>query len=130
MEETGIAGAGLLALLPGHQPCKAGRLYQTVVWDGNCRLPRGLRAHTLIQPGEAGDSGLAAAQVITCGSYHGDTLVISSVLEGGMAALQREICRTDGAVCAPCEVPLQGFGGDLQQRLLLAALALRQGRLP
>lgn len=130
MEQTGIAGAGLLALLPGHGPCKAGRLYQTVVWDGKCRLPRGVRAHTVIQPGETDDSGIVAAQVITCGSYHGDTLTVSSAMEAGMAALQREILRTDGSICAPCEVPLQGFGGDLQQRLLLAALALRQGRLP
>lgn len=129
MERTGIAGAGLLALLPGHEPCKAGRLYQTVVWDGKCRLPRGVRTHTVIQPGEAGDSGLAAVQVITCGSYHGDTLTVSSAMAAGMASLQREICRTDGAVCMPCEVQLQGFGGNLQQRLLLAALALRQGRL-
>lgn len=129
MEQTGIAGARLLALIPGYGPCKAGHRYQTVVWDGKCRLPRGLRAHTVIQPGEAGSSGIAAVQVITCGSYHGDTLTVSSALEGGMASLQREILRTDGSVCTPCEVPLQSFRGDLQQRLLLAALALRQGRL-
>ncbi len=129
MEQTGIAGAGLLPLLTGHAPCKAGGLYQTVVWDGKCRLPRGVRAHTVIQPGEAGDSGIAANQVITCGSYHGDTLTVSSALEAGMATLQREILRTDGSICAPCEAPLGSFGGDLQQRLLLAALALRQGRL-
>ena len=130
MEQTGIAGAGLLALLPGLAPCKAGHGYRTVVWDGTCRLPRGLRAHTLIQPGEAGDSGIAAVQVITCGSYHGDTLTVSSAMEGGMASLQRAVLRTDGTECLPCEVSLQGLPGDLQQRLLLAALALRQGRLP
>lgn len=129
MEQTGIAGAGLLALLPGHQPCKKGQRYQTVVWDGRCRLPAGVEAHTLIQPGEAGNSGIAAVQVITCGSYHGDTLMVSSVLEGGMAALQREIRRVDGSFCAPCEVCLTGFRGSLPQRLLQAALALRQGRL-
>ena len=129
MEQTGIAGAGLLALLPGLSPCKAGHGYQTVVWDGKCRLPRGLRVHTLIQPGEAGDSGIAAVQVITCGGYHGDTLTVSSAMEGGMASLQRQISRIDGSICTPCEVPLGSFPGDLQQRLLLAALALRQGRL-
>jgi hypothetical protein len=129
MEQTGIAGAGLLALMPGHEPCKAGHGYQTVVWDGKCRLPRGLRVHTLIQPGEAGDSGIAAVQVITCGGYHGDTLTVSSAMEGGMASLQRQVLRIDGSVCTPCEVPLGSFSGDLQQRLLLAALALRQGRL-
>lgn len=130
METTGIAGARLLALLPGHGPCRAGRVYQTVVWDGRCRLPRGIRAHTVIQPGAAGNSGVAAVQVITCGNYHGDTLTISSAMEPGMAALQREILCADGSLCAPCEVTLGRFGGTLQQRLLLAALALRQGRIP
>ena len=130
MEQTGIAGMGLLTLLPGHRPCRANHLYGTVVWDGICRLPRGVRAHTVIQPGEAGDSGIAAMQVITCGAYHGDTLAVSSALETGMAALQREILQTDGGVCLPREISLASFGGDLQQRLLLAALALRQGRMP
>ena len=129
MAQTGIAGAGLLALLPGHQPCKKGRRYRTVVWDGCCRLPAGVEAHTVIQPGEAGDSGIAAVQVITCGSYHGDTLIVSSALNGGMAALQREIRRIDDSICAPCEVALSEFRGDLSQRLLQAALALCQGRL-
>ena len=87
------------------------------------------RANLMWEPGEAGDSGIAAVQVITCGGYHGDTLTVSSAMDGGMASLQRQILRIDGSVCTPCEVPLGSFSGDLQQRLLLAALALRQGRL-
>lgn len=127
METIGVAGAELLALMPGLPPCRAGAQYATLVWDGKCRLPAGMQAHTLIQPDGAPESGLAAPQVITCGTYHGDTLAVSSALEAGMASLQREILRTDGSVCAPCEVPLSEFRGSLQQRLLQAATALRRG---
>lgn len=130
MEAIGLAGTDLLALMPGLSACKAGGQYKTLVWDGKSPLPQGVRTHTLIQPDDAAANRLEAPQVITCGSYHGDTLAVSSALEAGMASLQREILRMDGSVCTPCEVALGGFRGTLQQRLLQAALMLRQGTLP
>ena len=64
-------------------------------------------------------------QVITCGLDRRDTLTVSSLLqEGGMAALQREMCTLSGQMIQPREVPLEGLRGPIDQKLTAAAVLL------
>ena len=63
-------------------------------------------------------------QLVTCGSDPRCTLTVSSLLqEGGMAALQREIC-------LPRELSLAGLPGPLRQRLAEGAILLLLGKIP
>lgn len=70
----------------------------------------------------------AGGQVVTCGVGQTNTVTASSLLDGGMAALQREMRGLDGSVILPREVSLEGLRGPVDRRLTEAAILLFFGK--
>lgn len=93
-------------------------------------LPYGVKAPTVIcaEPEGANAARRCGAQsVVTVGMNSKDTVTPSSVLDGCMAALQRELVCVDGSIIEPREVNLSGIQGSVVQRMAVAAAAMISG---
>lgn len=63
-------------------------------------------------------------QVITCGTDPRCSVTASSLLEGGMASLQREMRTLSGKTLQPQEISMEGLPGTAEQKLTGAAVLL------
>ena len=71
-----------------------------------------------------------AEYAVSCGRTDRDTVTLSSSLSnGGMAALRREIVSRSGRVIGPREIELKGIGGSEDDKLSIVSLLLLIDRL-
>lgn len=71
----------------------------------------------------------ARGQTVTCGAERTSTVTVSSLLDGGMAALQREMTDLSGRTVLPREIPMDGLSGPAEKRLLQTAVLLFFGKI-
>ncbi len=71
----------------------------------------------------------ARGQTVSCGIGRTSTVTVSSLLDGGMAALQREMTDLNGRTILPREIPMDGLRGTVQRRLLQTAILLFFGKI-
>lgn len=90
--------------------------------EGRCRI--------LLVPGDCPPervAGVSAAQVVTCGLSHRDTLTLSSLAEP-VLCVQRALTRPGGGIIEPQEFPLPGL--PLPAAEILPLLGLRLLHMP
>jgi hypothetical protein len=87
---------------------------------------RGASARVIVTEGSGACAlpDCLAEQVVTCGLSSRDTVTPSSTLQGGLAALQRELATLSGGSAEPRELDLSALEGAIEQKMMLAAVLL------
>ncbi len=106
-----------------------GGKYDVVLWkdtgDGKC-FPFSTWALIICSQNAEGFLPECDAEyAVSCGRTDRDTVTLSSSLSnGGMAALRREIVSKSGRVIEPCEIELKDISGSEDDKLAILSLLL------
>jgi len=99
--------------------------FDVVVWSDNCQNCKPVLETRILITFKCMIAPNCKADIaISCGLSDRDTVTFSSSLEGGMAALQREIVTLSGKVVEPREIPLSHIFGNMDEKLAIATLML------